>query len=165
MRKLMLCLGLLGTMPIAYAATPLVGSPAASLSKDRTTVDINRNGKGDRVSLKASTLQAPRIVTVEVVGLEQAAVIYRDREGRVLFASDPVSNTTVMVRGVSLPTVTVRATSGAAVRPVVVEQPAAPAAKEPQPMVHEPKLPDGCEPAASPLSPSGKSVIKARCVS
>lgn len=166
MRRMILCLGALSALPLIYIATPMVGPARALLSAERTSVDINRKGKGDRIASQAQAQRsAPRIVTVEVVGLEDAAIVYRARDGQVLYASDPVTNTTVVVRGVSLPAVTVRATSGSTVRPIVLEQPSPPASKEPQPASKAPTLPDGCEPAASPLSPSGASVIKARCVS
>jgi hypothetical protein len=165
MRKMILCLSGLCAVPLVYAATSVVGSASVLLSSERT-VDINRKSKGDRIASQAqNNPPVHQIVTVEVVGLEQAAVIYRDRNGQVLFASDPVANTTVVVRGVSLPAVTVRATPGATVRPLVLEHPSPRTATHPQPASKEPALLDGCEPAASPLSPSGASAIKARCVS
>ncbi len=69
---------------------------------------INRNNKTDALPTVASTTAPKRITTVEVVGVEDAAIVYRDRNGNVLFKTDPVSNVTVVTKGVVLPEVTIR---------------------------------------------------------
>jgi hypothetical protein len=58
---------------------------------------------------------------VEVVGVEDAAIIYRDRKGNVLFKTDPISNVTVVTKGVVLPEVTVRELADSAVQMMPVE--------------------------------------------
>lgn len=69
---------------------------------------INRGNKGDALPAVTSTSAPKRITTVEVVGVEDAAIVYRDRDGNVLFKTDPVSNVTVVTKGVVLPEVTIR---------------------------------------------------------
>ncbi|HEX2216910.1 MAG TPA: hypothetical protein VHG27_09525 [Xanthobacteraceae bacterium] len=172
MRKLFFCL-------CGGVAALMLGDVAASKMIDVTTlgarmfepaglaqrpeVVIDRRRKGDRQAHGASASREHKIATVEVVGLEQAAIVYRDRDGRMLFRTDPVENTTVVVRGVTLPAVTVRETVRTPPRPLILQPPAP--ADSPQPQQQKtPKLPDGCEPAASPLSPSGTSMARARCL-
>jgi len=132
---------------------------------------IDRTRKGDRISTAGHQgVRERKISTVEVVGLEQAAVIYRDRDGRVLFHTDPVGNATVVVRGVMLPELTVRESNRTAVQPVIVNTPQPvttepPRINMPEPAArNKPKLPDGCEPMVSPLSGSGVTGIPGRCV-
>lgn len=119
---------------------------------------VNRTLKGDRAAAPVAGGGELRIAAVEIVGLEAAAIVYRDREGRVLFRTDPVGNTTVVVRDVTLPAVTVRQTRKAPVQPVILQP-----ERQENPAQPAPKLPDGCEPAASLLSASGKSGLGARC--
>lgn len=82
---------------------------------------INRSNKGDALPAVANTQPPKRITTVEVVGVEDAAIIYRDRKGNVLFKTDPVSNVTVVTKGVVLPEVTVRELADSAVQMMPVE--------------------------------------------
>lgn len=94
---------------------------------------INRANKGDRQPAVAANNTPRKITTVEVIGVEDAAIIYRDRHGQVLFRTDPVSNVTVVTKGVVLPEVTIRETADSDVQ----------------------KLPlDGIRPTLSPTSPS-----------
>jgi hypothetical protein len=181
MRKILYCLA-------AGAAAFLAGDIAAIMVMDiagargwgafeaasgsgATATIIDRRHKSDRLRSDARRAPERTIASVEVVGLEQAAIVYRDRQGRILFQTDPLSNTTLLVRGVSLPQVTVRETLDAPAPAAVFPQqppagpvqPASPAATEHTPAGST--LPDGCEPAASPLSASGKSPLRARCIS
>jgi hypothetical protein len=162
MRKLMLVLsGGTAVAVIAGAAitlsTELVSAGANTRSEQ---VSINRSVKGDRTPSTATLASSKRqITTVEVVGIDQPAIIYRDRDGRELFRTDPLQNHTAVVRGVTLPAVTVKQTQAAPAPSVVVEQPKA-NAEQKSPRDH--KLPDGCEQSVSPLATT--SSLRARCV-
>ncbi len=141
----------------------------ATVLAPKQNISVDRHLKGDKVAVAVRRGVQPAepsrsIATVEVVGLEQAAVVYRDREGRVLYRTDPVENATVVVRGVTLPQVTIRQGSHKPATPLVVtpEQASKPAKPEETSKPRQ-KLPDGCEPAASPLSASGNSLVRARC--
>ena len=62
-----------------------------------------------------------RITTVEVVGVDDAAIVYRDRDGNILFKTDPVSNVTVVTKGVVLPEVTIRELADSNVQVMPIE--------------------------------------------
>ena len=101
----------LGAVRAAISA-PVLGTSAAS---------INRAAKADRGALPRPAQAAARIATVEVVGLRDAAIVYRDRDGRELFRTDPVNNVTIVTKGLQLPEVTVRQHSSSAVKPVPID--------------------------------------------
>lgn len=82
---------------------------------------INRNHKTDAMPKVANTETPRRITSVEVVGVEDAAIVYRDRDGNILFKTDPVSNVTVVTKGVVLPEVTIRELADSTVQVVPVD--------------------------------------------
>src|SRR6266542_1863445 len=96
------------------------------------------------------------VTAVEVVGLRNTAVVYRDREGRVLFRTDPVSNATLVAKDVVLPEITIRDSGRSTVNPVPIEVPA----RAPE----RPKLPPGCDSAFSPLTLPSLSRMPSRCI-
>jgi hypothetical protein len=98
-----------------------------------------------------------RIAVVEVVGIHDAAIVYRDREGKVLFSTDPVANVTMVSKNLALPEVTVRDSKEAEVERVPIENMRSPEGKEAPPT-------QGCESGLSPdISPT-VPVTKGRCV-
>lgn len=101
-------------------ADNLLATQSASSAPTQNT-QINRSNKGDALPAVASTQPPKRITTVEVVGIEDAAIIYRDRQGNILFKTDPVSNVTVVTKGVVLPEVTVRELADSTVQVMPVE--------------------------------------------
>lgn len=129
--------------------------PAVALKAPAMNV-VNRAGKGDRAPIARSNAGADAaIATVEV--------IYRDRDGRVLFQTDPVANATLVVKGVSLPAVTVREPRrSAAEKPAAAETPSSPTDGG----TRAQKIPEGCDPAFSPLAASARANnFTARCLS
>jgi hypothetical protein len=133
----------------------LLGTPASS---------INRPAKGDRGAAARPAETPTRIATVEVIGLRDAAIVYRDRDGRELFRTDPVNNVTIVTKGLQLPEVTVRQHNGSVVQPVPVEvlHEQAPARKPPN--HRERKIPIGCEPSFSPVAAPSLAHHTGRCV-
>jgi hypothetical protein len=131
---------------------------AAFQSFDRSTSSqsaINRAQKGDR--LAPARPSAPRTVaSIEVVGVHDAAIVYRDRNGNVLFRTDPVNNVTVIAKGVKLPDITVRHNAGTATRPLPVDVPGTAERSE---------MPIGCEPSVSPIASPRLSHVAGRCIS
>jgi hypothetical protein len=125
------------------------------------TETVMRAAKGDRLAPAVSQRELPdvgvkRIVTsIEVVGVDDAAIVYRDRDGNILYRTDPVRNVTMIAKGVKLPEVTVRQGDRSTTTPVPVTVPdaAAPA-----------KLPIGCEPPASPIAAPQLSHLTSRCL-
>jgi hypothetical protein len=132
---------------------PLLGTPGASL---------NRAAKSDRLMTPGSARAAPKVATVEVVGLRDAAIVYRDRDGRELFRTDPLSNVTIVTKG-KLPEVTVRERSSSAVKPVPVETLNEPT-QDRKPPARSRKPPLGCEPSFSPVAAPHLSHHTGRCM-
>jgi len=117
---------------------------------------VNRAAKADRLALPPDYRRPTRTVaSVEVVGVHDAAIVYRDREGNVLFATDPVSNVTVIAKGFVVPQLTVRDTPQSKPAPMVA----------PHDLGTAPALPVGCEPAASPVAEPALAHIVGHCIS
>lgn len=143
-----------GALLLASAAYRVVPSDQALAD---TTSAVNRTNKGDRAPRTVAAAQEQkRITAVEVVGVRDAAIIYRGRDGRVLFSTDPVANVTVVVKNIALPQVTVRETNQSEVNVLPLEgaRPAAPNAR----------LSEGCEPAVSAATMPTLADIASRCL-
>jgi hypothetical protein len=145
-RALFLVGGVIATLAISDLATsgtqnlPLFGSGAAS---DQSNVSVERERKGDRLATPRSRDNPRTISVVEIIGVNNTAIVYRDRDGRELYRTDPVENVTIVVRDVVLPEVTIRE------RPesVLQEMPT----PEPRDAKEGTQL-EGCDPIASPLA-------------
>ena len=144
----------------ASATTPAQGTLASS---------INRSAKADRGAISGPATAAARIATVEVVGLRDAAIVYRDREGRELFRTDPantdpVNNVTIVAKGLPLPQLTVRQHGNSAVKPVPINEIQEQARDEKPRAPRGPKVPVGCEPSFSPVAAPNLAHHTGRCV-
>jgi hypothetical protein len=91
--------------------------------------------------VSAERREPRQVTTVEVVGLENAAIVYRDRNGEILFRTDPVSNVTVVSKDVVLPEVTIRNQAQTEVQKMPVERF--------QPVLSPTAPVDGCEGAVT----------------
>jgi hypothetical protein len=69
---------------------------------------MNAPSKGDRMIAPVPSANPATVSIVEVVGVAQATVILRDRDGKVLYKSDPQSGTTIYARDTDLPVVTLK---------------------------------------------------------
>jgi hypothetical protein len=116
---------------------------------------VNRAAKADRVAPPRPFGDRDTVATVEVIGVHAASIVYRDRAGRLLFQTDPVSNVTVISKGFVLPQLTVRDTPHVA--PAQIEVP--------HNLDAAPKMPIGCEPLASPIAQPNLSHLPGRCLS
>jgi hypothetical protein len=129
-------------VPSADSASKMPGAGAADIS-----TSINRARKGDRMPLSGLRRSDDNIVTtVEVVGIRDGSVIYRDRDRRILFQTDPSNNVTIVAKGVVVPELTVRETLRDA--PARLEVPAGLSARP---------IPVGCEPVVSAIAEPGLS--------
>jgi|HubBroStandDraft_6_1064221.scaffolds.fasta_scaffold424303_2 hypothetical protein len=118
---------------------------------------VNRALKSDRLLLPPSHAQSERkVATVEVIGVHDAAIVYRDRDGNVLFQTDPVSNVTVVAKGFVVPQLTLRDTPQSKPAPMV---------ETPRDLDAAPKLLIGCEPPASPIAEPALARLPGRCLS
>jgi hypothetical protein len=126
---------------------------AARADPMRLTI-AERSHKGDRLVSRAVSGPKAMVSAIEVVGLRQQAVVYRDRDGRVLFRSDPLSNVTLVAKDVVLPQVTIHDDQKIDVAPANVPG----RTTEPAPLAA------GCEPAVSPLAAPLLARRASRCV-
>jgi hypothetical protein len=118
----------------AVGAWALV-TPSSAPAHDESSV--NRTAKGDRLAVpRPQRGDQGSVTTVEVVGIHDASVIYRDRDGRILFQTEPVSNRTIVSKGVELPQLTLRETSRS--KPILLEVPRG--------LPLPPPIPQGCDP-------------------
>ncbi len=119
--------------------------------------------KGDRMAGPLPTDQPATVSTVEVVGVAQATVILRDRNGEVLYRSDPQSGITTFAKNTSLPIITLREE----VHAPVVQHPVAPRREGTEvPADQKPKRrnPVGCLGDVSPLARAGADRTPSLCL-
>jgi hypothetical protein len=145
----------------------LIGSlaPVALESRERASGPAI-SVKGDRLPLSAAGSVRPSTVsTIEVVGLSQATVVFKDRDGQVLYRADPLANTTAVAKNVDLPVVTLREEQTAPAVPVVQQQPE-PKQEGGDPPAVQPRRgkPVGCEASVSALARSDASRVPGLCL-
>ncbi|MCW5680875.1 MAG: hypothetical protein KF794_01000 [Xanthobacteraceae bacterium] len=133
------------------------GGLFAAATAPTQSTQINRTLKTDAMQQSAAVQQPRRVAVVEVVGVDDTAIIYRDRDGNVLFETNPVSNVTVITKNVVLPQVTVRETADADVQKMPIEQT--------RPILSPTRPSEGCEAAIAPHTEPGLQRAAARCLS
>lgn len=140
----------------------------ASAPRERAPALPSASGRGDRLSAPRPEIE-PRervaVQAVEIVGLAQAAVILRDRDGAVLFRSDPLAGVTVVAKGADLPVVTLREAPAPQPTPEPSVQGLSPK-REGQEAPNPGRRPRtvGCETALSPLVRGGAQQAPGRCL-
>ena len=150
-------LGIIVVLSTALVADSLVALRAANATRlatlaDRPSTVVNRENKTNALPAPQMSAQRIPIKTVEVVGIRNAAIVYRDREGNILFRTDPVANVTVVAKNVDLPEVTIRDTAATEVKRMPVER--AEPAEQPQ----------GCESAFARPAPVALTRLSSRCL-
>lgn len=113
---------------------------------------VNRTGKTDKLPVSDAQQTRAEIKSVEVVGVRGAAIVYRDRNGNVLFETDPLANVTVVTKNVELPEVTIREAGDVKVERMPVEE------------ARPSEQPQGCESAFARPSPEELTRMSSRCV-
>jgi hypothetical protein len=167
----LVALAVMDHAPLPAATTDRDNS--ATTSSERGVTLVNRSRKADRLALtRRASGGAPMIAAVEFVGLRDIAIVYRDRDGKVLFQRDPLSNTTEVARNVVLPEATARDSHRVFVTTVPIVAPGqtehgstTPVELPSRPRARGPKLPIGCDPAFSPLASSASLNFAERCLS
>jgi hypothetical protein len=126
---------------------------------------VNRTAKADRLPIRGRDAETATVAAVEIVGLRDAAIIYRDRDGRILYKSDPVANVTLISKGV-LPEVTVKEHRESGVQPMsIIRAPAAPVVPiEPVRPAKPQRVPMGCDTLISPLADPARAAPLGRCL-
>ena len=121
--------------------------------------------KGDRLPIPRASSNRPSTVSIiEVVGLSQATVVFRDRDGQVLYRSDPLTNTTDVAKNVDLPVVTLQEHPVAPATPVV-QQPELKREGGDPPAVQPRRTKQvGCEAPVSALARTDASRVPGLCL-
>jgi hypothetical protein len=144
----------------------LIGSlaPVALESRERPTA-VALSSKGDRLPVAPASSPPRAVTTVEVVGLSEATIVFKDRDGQVLFRSDPLTSTTVVARNVDIPVVTLRVEPAPPPPIPVVRKPEPPREGGDSP-VTQPRPPKqiGCEAPVSALARSDAGRIPGLCL-
>lgn len=130
--------------------------PEIGLNPLRSAInsDVTRPAKGNRLLPSRPGSNRMRIVGVEIIGLDDAAILYRDRKGKILFRNDPLTSTTVIAKNVELPEVTILDRHDIAVPKSAITPPSAQGSK----------LPIGCDPAFGPLVDTPLRTLTGRCM-
>jgi len=160
-------LATLGVISLAISGPASVKLISSALSEMPSTGDqLDRAHKGDRLGTLAAQQPPSTVTTVEVVGVRDTQIVYRDRGGRVLFRTDPLANMTVVAKDVSLPAVTVREHSDAVPSTLPIKTLQQGEQTEPAKAREEnkPRRLEGCDPMVSPLANSALSQVAGRCI-
>jgi hypothetical protein len=138
-----------------WAGASLYGANASSsfeISAPSWTT-VERARKGDRLTPPVAADAADSaFASVEVAGRFDSAVIIRDKDGRLLYSADPVSQTTVIAK---------RMMTRERSSPVENLEPADPK----RAVSPHGEMPDGCEGAFSPYAAPRMAHIIGRCIS
>lgn len=171
---------------VTYFVVALIGAVAGYwLDNDSTSaqaatfahrwIAFPEQGKQDRLVVPqrvALTRTRDQVRTIEAVGDSEgasghdAAIVYRDRNGAVVFSNDPEAQATVAVKGIALPSLP----SDATVRQMT-PRPATQTAPQESlkgrsqqtPTLQQKPL-EGCEPSLSPLASREASAFGGRCL-
>jgi hypothetical protein len=155
---------LIGMTGTAFLALSLAGTNLDAMSRPfQAKADVTTSGRADRLGAPAVSGPRATVSTVELVGVSQTTVILRDRDGAVLFKTDPLTNTTLVMKNAELPVVTLKEE---ATSPVVRQQPAAPQHRGEQPTVQKERRakPIGCDGLVSSLANREASQVPALCL-
>jgi hypothetical protein len=161
--------GGVAAVAIAVSLGVVIAGADLPAPKNEQHASVNREAKTDKLPVNEVATQKQKISVIEVIGVSDAAVVYRDRSGQMLFKTDPMSNVTVVAKNSVLPEITVRETEANEVLPVPVELPQKPAAVREIPNdgpASAPKrMTEGCESAFSSFLVPSQSKVARRCVS
>jgi hypothetical protein len=155
-------LGGLAAVALANLFGTLPGNdPAAGVTPARaetaSLIIPERSHKGDRLAPRAGVGRKAVVSVIEVVGGHNKVTVYRDRDGHVLFSSNPRRSVTLAVKNAVLPQVTI----GDDQDPVVPQNTPV---SDPDAASKLPPLAPGCEPAVSPLAAPLLARQASRCV-
>jgi hypothetical protein len=166
-RTPVILMGLAGGLFLAGGFVPSslsLAPPAQSegLSDEALLRNIGGSVKGDRTSAPAPAGQPSTVSIVELVGVSQATVILRDREGRVLYRSDPSLGETTFARNTELPVITLKEQAqGPAVQHPVQPHKGNEAQQEQKP---KPRNTVGCMADVSPLVKASANRTPSLCL-
>jgi hypothetical protein len=144
----------------------LIGSfaPVDLQSRERPAAAVI-SSKGDRLPVAKASSPGRTVTTIEVVGLSEATIVFKDRDGQVLFRSDPLTGTTVVARDVDIPVVTLKREPPRPAPLPVVRQPEPPREGGDSPVTQPRNRKQiGCEAPVSALARSDAGRIPGLCL-
>lgn len=139
----------------------LLGSLAPAAIEARSPNTPALGVKGDRLASPRPAAAHATVSTIEVIGLSQATVIFKSREGAVLFRADPGAGTTEVAKNVDLPAVTLKDEPA---RPAAQQQPARQEGSNPPAPGPRKSRTVGCEGALSTLVRADPHRMPALCL-
>ncbi|MBJ6126290.1 hypothetical protein [Microvirga splendida] len=118
--------------------------------------------KGDRMMAPAPSANPATVSIVELVGVARATVILRDRDGKLLYKSDPHSGTTIYARDTDLPVLTLKegARTPATQHPVSRQE----GNEAPNEQKQKTRKPVGCLGDVSPLAKASADRMPSLCL-
>jgi hypothetical protein len=127
-----------------------------------------RSHKGDRLAPPTASGRKVVVSAIEVVGARRTSIVYRDRDGHVLFRSDPLRHVTLAVKNAVLPQVTIRDDQNTRVAPqnihVAPRNTRVAPVSEPDAASDPGPLTPGCDSAVSPLAAPLLARKPSRCL-
>jgi hypothetical protein len=158
-------LGGLAAVALANLFADIPGNdPAAGVTPARaetaSPIIPERAHKGDRLASRAGVGRKAVVSVIEVVGGHNKVTVYRDRDGHVLFTSNPRRSVTLAVKNAVLPQVTIDDNQD----PIVPQNTELSPVSDPEAASKPPLLAPGCEPAVSPLAAPVLAGRASRCV-
>ena len=145
----------------------LIGSlaPVALESRERAAAPaLAAVVKGDRLPVVPSVSRRATVSTIEVVGAREVTIVFKDRDGQVLFRSDPLANSTIIAKDVDLPVITLKEEPAASTAPVVQRPPPRQEGGDPPPAQPRRSKQIGCEAPVSALARSDASRVPGLCL-
>jgi hypothetical protein len=127
-----------------------------------------RSHKGDRLAPPTASGRKVVVSAIEVVGARRTSIVYRDRDGYVLFRSDPLRHVTLAVKNAVLPQVTIRDDQNTRVAPqnihVAPRNTRVAPVSDPDAASDPGPLAPGCDSAVSPLAAPLLARKPSRCL-
>jgi hypothetical protein len=148
--------GMAGTAVLLASLAPVALGPEQTGAQQASVENV----RSDRLARPIPAKTRASVSSVELVGVSNATVILRDRNGVVLFQSDPLTNTTLIAKDVDLPVVTLKEEGTSP----VVQQPIPSREGNESPPAMRTKSVPGCETAVSPLARAGRDRKPGLCL-
>jgi hypothetical protein len=147
-------------VPASFNLSPQAQSEV--LSDAALPQHMGAANKGDRMTAPVPSASPATVSIVELVGVTQATVILRDRDGKVLYKSDPRSGTTIYARDTELPVVTLKedTQAPAAQHPVSQRE----GTEAPREQKQKTRKPVGCLGDVSPLAKASADRMPSLCL-
>jgi hypothetical protein len=144
-------IGLVGlSLFLANFAPDAVDASIAALQPRAASPDFaaDQSLKADRVPVQRKGSRSTAVSSVELAGVGQVAVIFRDRVGQIVYRSDPLISTTVVSKNADIPNLNIQEIPQS---PTATQWRLGPDHKEGLETSPKRSLPAGCEGVVSPL--------------